>query len=98
MFPGITLSRQIKLTPILQVYAGLNQDTGELMAVKQLKLNIAAEGQERQFYLAALEREIALYKIMRHKHIVGYIDMEQDTETGSLYVFLEYVSGGSIQR
>lgn len=67
------------------------------MAVKQLKLNIAAEGQERQFYLAALEREIALYKIMRHKHIVGYIDMEQDTETGSLYVFLEYVSGGSIQ-
>nr|XP_024370794.1 uncharacterized protein LOC112280062 isoform X3 [Physcomitrium patens] len=80
-----------------KVYAGLNQDTGELMAVKQLKLNIAAEGQERQFYLAALEREIALYKIMRHKHIVGYIDMEQDTETGSLYVFLEYVSGGSIQ-
>ncbi|KAG0579924.1 hypothetical protein KC19_4G135200 [Ceratodon purpureus] len=80
-----------------KVFAGLNQDTGELMAVKQLKLDTAAEGQERQFYLAALEREIAFYKTMRHKHIVGYIDMEQDLETGSLYVFLEYVSGGSIQ-
>lgn len=88
----------MSVIPALQVFAGLNQDTGELMAVKQLKLDTAAEGQERQFYLAALEREIAFYKTMRHKHIVGYIDMEQDLETGSLYVFLEYVSGGSIQR
>lgn len=66
--------------------------------MKQLKLDTPAEGQERQFYLAALEREIALYKTMRHKHIVGYINMEQDPESGSLYVFLEYISGGSIQR
>lgn len=96
--PSLPSSGHMSGIPALQVFAGLNQDTGELMAVKQLKLDTAAEGQERQFYLAALEREISFYKTMRHKHIVGYIDMEQDLETGSLYVFLEYVSGGSIQR
>lgn len=78
-----------------QVYAGLNQSTGELMAVKQLKLDKQAEGQES---LAALEREIALYKKMRHKHIVGYINVEKDEASGSIYIFLEYVSGGSMQR
>ncbi len=82
----------------MQVFAGLNQETGELMAVKQLKLDTPAEGQERKFYLESLEREISLYKKMRHKHIVGYINMEQDIASGSLYIFLEYVSGGSIQR
>ncbi len=66
--------------------------------MKQLKLDTPAEGQERKFYLESLEREISLYKKMRHKHIVGYINMEQDVASGSLYIFLEYVSGGSIQR
>ena len=76
-----------------KVFAGLNQSTGELMAVNQLKLQ---EGDEKMQHMAALEREIALYRKMRHKHIVGYIDMERDEGTGSLYVFLEFVSGGSI--
>eukprot|EP00897_Mesotaenium_endlicherianum_P009572 jgi/Mesen1/8643/ME000500S08119 len=77
----------------MQVFAGLNQQTGQLMAVKQLKLT---EGDEKSLHMAALEREIALYRTMRHKHIVGYIDMERDEVSGSLYVFLEFVSGGSI--
>ncbi|XP_024527603.1 serine/threonine-protein kinase ste20 isoform X1 [Selaginella moellendorffii] len=79
-----------------KVFSGLNQSTGELMAVKQLKID-PGEGQEKSFYLAALEREINLYRKLRHKHIVGYINMEQDEQSGSLYIFLEYVSGGSIQ-
>eukprot|EP00271_Cylindrocystis_brebissonii_P003197 TRINITY_DN13955_c0_g1_i1.p1 TRINITY_DN13955_c0_g1~~TRINITY_DN13955_c0_g1_i1.p1 ORF type:complete len:1657 (-),score=354.72 TRINITY_DN13955_c0_g1_i1:709-5679(-) len=76
-----------------KVFAGLNQTTGEIMAVKQLKL---AEGDDKSQHMQALEREISLYRKMRHKHIVGYIDMERDVTSGSLYVFLEFVSGGSI--
>ncbi|GJP79489.1 hypothetical protein CLOP_g9720 [Closterium sp. NIES-67] len=68
--------------------------TGELMAVKEIKLTSA--GDEKAMLIAALEREIVLYKQMRHKHIVGYIDMEKDAKDGSIYIFLEFVSGGSI--
>ncbi|EFJ10054.1 hypothetical protein SELMODRAFT_128824, partial [Selaginella moellendorffii] len=73
-----------------------NQTTGELMAVKQLKIE-PTDGQSRAVYLASLEREIDLYKQLRHRHIVGYIAMEQDEANNLLYIFLEYVSGGSIQ-
>ncbi|XP_024518433.1 mitogen-activated protein kinase kinase kinase 2 [Selaginella moellendorffii] len=79
-----------------KVFAGLNQTTGELMAVKQLKIE-PTDGQSRAVYLASLEREIDLYKQLRHRHIVGYIAMEQDEANNLLYIFLEYVSGGSIQ-
>ncbi|CAI5967606.1 unnamed protein product [Closterium sp. NIES-65] len=76
-----------------QVFLGLNERTGELMAVKQMKINA---GDERAMHIAALEREIVLYRRMRHRHIVGYIDMEKDPSDGSIYIFLEFVSGGSI--
>eukprot|EP00271_Cylindrocystis_brebissonii_P021720 TRINITY_DN792_c1_g1_i1.p1 TRINITY_DN792_c1_g1~~TRINITY_DN792_c1_g1_i1.p1 ORF type:complete len:1092 (+),score=137.51 TRINITY_DN792_c1_g1_i1:324-3278(+) len=76
-----------------KVFAGLNQTTGELMAVKQLKVG---EGANKSKEVEEMEREIALYRTLRHRHIVGYIGMEKDTASGSLYVFLEFVSGGSI--
>ncbi|MCO5571552.1 hypothetical protein L7F22_025295 [Adiantum nelumboides] len=80
-----------------KVFCGLNQSTGELMAVKQLKFHNMNNDEEKAFNMACLEREISLYKEMRHKHIVSYIDMDKDEEAGYLYIFLEYVSGGSIQ-
>lgn len=78
------------------MFLGLNEMTGELMAVKQIKMSQA--GDERAMHIASLEREIVLYRKMRHRHIVAYIDMERDEDDGSLYVFLEFVSGGSIHR
>jgi len=81
---------------LVQVFLGLNEMTGELMAVKQIKMSQA--GDERAMHIASLEREIVLYRKMRHRHIVAYIDMERDEADGSLYVFLEFVSGGSIHR
>eukprot|EP00475_Leptophrys_vorax_P002331 TRINITY_DN11303_c0_g1_i1.p1 TRINITY_DN11303_c0_g1~~TRINITY_DN11303_c0_g1_i1.p1 ORF type:complete len:315 (-),score=24.26 TRINITY_DN11303_c0_g1_i1:42-881(-) len=77
-----------------KVFLGLNEMTGELMAVKQIKMTSA--GDEKAMHIAALEREIVLYRKMRHRHIVAYIDMEKDESDGSLYIFLEFVSGGSI--
>ncbi|CAI7864352.1 unnamed protein product [Closterium sp. NIES-53] len=70
--------------------------TGELMAVKQIKMTSA--GDEKAMHIAALEQEIVLYRQMRHRHIVAYIDMEKDDSDGSLYIFLEFISGGSIHR
>jgi hypothetical protein len=37
------------------------------MAVKQLKLNDSDKSSEYQRHVAALEREIALYRKMRHR-------------------------------
>ncbi|CAI5461235.1 unnamed protein product [Closterium sp. Yama58-4] len=77
-----------------KVFLGLNEMTGELMAVKQIKMTSA--GDEKAMHIAALEQEIVLYRQMRHRHIVAYIDMEKDESDGSLYIFLEFISGGSI--
>lgn len=87
-----------------KVFAGLNQKTGELMAVKQHKLpglvhiggdpNLARQAEEE---LATLEHEVAVLKKLRHKHIVGYMSAERISPT-EIYVFLEYVPGGSISQ
>jgi mitogen-activated protein kinase kinase kinase len=41
-------------------------------------------------------QELDLYKKLAHRHVVGYIDHYLDVKTFTLYVFLEYVPGGSI--
>ncbi|PNW70648.1 hypothetical protein CHLRE_17g728700v5 [Chlamydomonas reinhardtii] len=80
-----------------KVYAGLNQQTGELMAVKVLQLLSKHGNKEAVFaQLEALEHEMSLYKKLKHKHVVGYIDARFDTKTSAFYIFLEYVPGGSI--
>jgi serine/threonine protein kinase len=40
--------------------------------------------------------ELELYKKLNHKHIVGFTASHFDTKTWTLYIFLEYVPGGSI--
>lgn len=77
-----------------KVFAGLNQQTGELMAVKILEL-INKSGESKQ-QLAELQQELELYKKLKHKHVVGYIDAYYDPKLSTLYIFLEYVPGGSI--
>ncbi|GFR49422.1 hypothetical protein Agub_g11479, partial [Astrephomene gubernaculifera] len=80
-----------------KVYAGLNQQTGELMAVKVLTL-LSKHGDKKAIMsqLEALEHEMSLYKKLKHKHVVGYIDAKYDASTSAFYIFLEYVPGGSI--
>ena len=41
-------------------------------------------------------QELDLYKTLTHRHVVGYIDAQFDSRTNTLYIFLEYVPGGSI--
>lgn len=68
------------------VYMGLNLDSGELMAVKQLDVSRMSAAQ-----LAAVEREVALLARLRHTHIIQYIGSEREWGSGSGI-------GNSVQR
>lgn len=72
------------------VYVGLNKDTGELLAVKQLDTCDVSVKE-----LAALEHEIAMLKVLHHTNIVRYYGTERSSDV--LSILLEYVPGGSIR-
>ncbi|KAJ3229743.1 hypothetical protein HDU81_005015 [Chytriomyces hyalinus] len=87
-----------------KVFHALNMDTGEFMAVKQVllgpsstpsgkPLNAAAESNKKK-QSEALERELEVLKELDHENIVRYLGYE--LKQGSLNLFLQYVSGGSI--
>jgi serine/threonine protein kinase len=72
------------------VHLGLNVDTGELMAVKQMSIDEFATKT-----LSSLQNEIYFLRSLRHPNIVKYIDT--DITPTSLSIFLEYVPGGSLK-
>ncbi|RUS15097.1 kinase [Endogone sp. FLAS-F59071] len=78
------------------VYLGLNPMTGELMAVKQVELPVVNSATEdrKQSMVDALQREIALLKVLQHENIVQYLGSQSDE--AHLNIFLEYVPGGSV--
>merc|ERR1719389_941301 len=65
------------------------------MAVKELLLDPQDEsdGQFRQ----SLQNEIDLYKDLKHPHIVSYLGHDYVAD-GRLYVYLEYMPGGSVAQ
>jgi len=72
-----------------KVFLGLNLDSGELMAVKVIPITSGGDEHTQE-----LVREISLMKVLFNEHIVRYIGTERDE--AHLYIFLEYVPGGSI--
>lgn len=48
--------------------------------------------------LQELQRELLLYKHLKHKHVVAYKDAYFDARSSTLYIFLEYVTGGSMAK
>ncbi|XP_016443677.1 mitogen-activated protein kinase kinase kinase NPK1-like [Nicotiana tabacum] len=78
-----------------QVYMGMNLDSGELLAVKQVL--IAANGaskEKAQSHVKELEEEVKLLKNLSHPHIVRYLGTVREEDT--LNILLEFVPGGSI--
>eukprot|EP01031_Cornospumella_fuschlensis_P031888 gene31888-38554_t len=63
------------------VYLGLNIDTGELMAVKQMATD---EVSRRE--LSSLENEISLLRTLRHVNIVRYIGTELSASALSIFL------------
>eukprot|EP00741_Cyanophora_paradoxa_P001846 tig00000507_g1789.t1 len=78
-----------------KVFLGLNVDTGELIAIKQVSY-AGINKQKAEEHVAALEVEIALLKQLQHENIVRYVGSETDPEHQEIRIFLEYVPGGSI--
>ncbi|KAJ8755645.1 hypothetical protein K2173_022240 [Erythroxylum novogranatense] len=77
------------------VYMGMNLDSGELLAVKQV--SIAANGASReraQSHIKELEEEVKLLQNLSHPNIVRYLGTVREEET--LNILLEFVPGGSI--
>ncbi|KAI8090997.1 kinase-like domain-containing protein [Gilbertella persicaria] len=82
-----------------RVYHALNLATLEWMAVKQVDAVITQADQHNQDLKAAsdaLYREIQLLKDLDHENIVQYIAYDYNPDEGHIYIFLEYVPGGSI--
>ncbi|BEJ11717.1 hypothetical protein CspHIS471_0201770 [Cutaneotrichosporon sp. HIS471] len=79
-----------------RVYLGLNEATGDFMAIKQAQLPHIEPGQSNRIRSAvkSLRKEISLLKDLYQAHIVSYLGCEESTEYIS--IFLEYVPGGSL--
>lgn len=82
-----------------RVYHAYNIATGEWFAVKQVDA-VVTQSDKRNADLQeasdALYREILLLKDLDHINIVQYLGYNLNVEEGHIYIFLEYVPGGSI--
>ncbi|KAJ0677368.1 putative mitogen-activated protein kinase kinase kinase STE-STE11 family [Helianthus annuus] len=78
-----------------RVYMGMNLDSGELLAVKQVSIIVNTASKDKtQAHIRELEEEVKLLKNLSHPNIVRYLGTAREEE--SLNIFLEFVPGGSI--
>lgn len=78
-----------------QVYMGMNLDSGELLAVKQVSIAANSASKEKtQAHVRELEEEVKLLKNLSHPNIVRYLGTAREED--SLNILLEFVPGGSI--
>eukprot|EP00668_Euglena_longa_P043497 GGOE01057902.1.p1 GENE.GGOE01057902.1~~GGOE01057902.1.p1 ORF type:complete len:449 (-),score=131.26 GGOE01057902.1:166-1512(-) len=75
-----------------RVYKGLNEVTGQLVAVKEISFDKG--GDELKEQLAMLAREIQIMKKLNHPNIVRYLGAHREGHT--LQIFMEFVPGGSL--
>ena len=95
---GTSSKKRWQLGPCLgkgafaEVYQGIDTETGKFIAVKQVTLKNEASAAAK-----ALRREIDLLcGLPDFKHVVKYLGTEQTQDSSRLFIFLEYVSGGSV--
>jgi serine/threonine protein kinase len=74
-----------------EVYLGMNQSNGELMAIKQVEFKDNGKADK---FVQSLKQEIDILKDLHHKNIVQYYGSQSDEKYFD--IFLEYVPGGSI--
>ncbi|XP_022958800.1 mitogen-activated protein kinase kinase kinase NPK1 isoform X3 [Cucurbita moschata] len=78
-----------------RVYMGMNLDSGELIAIKQVSIAANSASREKaQAHIRELEEEVKLLKNLSHPNIVRYLGTAR--EESSLNILLEFVPGGSI--
>ncbi|EXB50596.1 Mitogen-activated protein kinase kinase kinase ANP1 [Morus notabilis] len=78
-----------------RVYMGMNLDSGELLAVKQVLIAANSASKEKaQAHIKELEEEVKLLKTLSHQNIVRYLGTVREED--NLNILLEFVPGGSI--
>ncbi|CAN0841261.1 Mitogen-activated protein kinase kinase kinase YODA [Linum grandiflorum] len=76
------------------VFLGFNSESGEMCAMKEVTL-FSDDAKSRES-VQQLGQEITMLSRLRHPNIVQYYGTE--TVEDKLYIYLEYVSGGSIYK
>ncbi|XP_044483977.1 mitogen-activated protein kinase kinase kinase YODA-like isoform X2 [Mangifera indica] len=76
------------------VYLGFNRESGEMCAMKEVTL--FSDDAKSKESAQQLGQEIAMLSRLRHPNIVRYYGSE--TVDDKPYIYLEYVSGGSIYK
>ena len=73
------------------VYAAINLDSGQLMAVKEIRLQ---DPQLIPTVAGQIREEQAVLEVLDHPNIVSYYGIEVHRD--KVYIFMEYCSGGSL--
>ncbi|KAI3731325.1 hypothetical protein L1987_62513 [Smallanthus sonchifolius] len=76
------------------VYVGFNSDSGEMCAMKEVTL--FSDDAKSKESAKQLGQEVSLLSRLSHPNIVQYYGSEMVDD--KLYIYLEYVSGGSIYK
>ncbi|KAI8333157.1 hypothetical protein BC941DRAFT_435237 [Chlamydoabsidia padenii] len=82
-----------------RVYHALNVEAGEWIAVKQVDIPTSTSDLQNgklMDSMEALNQEIKLLSDLEHENVVQYLGYDIDQEEDHLYIFLEYVPGGSL--
>ncbi|EGB04224.1 hypothetical protein AURANDRAFT_3341, partial [Aureococcus anophagefferens] len=77
-----------------RVYLGLEEDTGAIIAVKEILFTKNEQDLEE---LVQMQEEIELLRSLHHPNIVTYLGTDVCDDDQTLYIFTEWVPGGSIQ-
>jgi mitogen-activated protein kinase kinase kinase ANP1 len=79
-----------------KVFQAMNVDTGELLAVKVIKLSSDPSVAVKQF--SVLSDEVDLLKSLNHLNITKYYQTDTHPESRSVSILLEYITGGSLRE
>jgi serine/threonine protein kinase len=74
------------------VYLGVHDSTGEMVAIKKVRLGADSDDARKQVEL--LVCEIKLMKQLEHPNVVRYLHAERQGDC--LCIFMEYMAGGSL--
>ncbi len=76
------------------VYEGLNQSSGEIVAMKNFRLSDKIS--ENFSLVNSIKKEVKLHRQLNHKNIVKYITIDVPPDKQSIDIILEYLPGGSL--
>lgn len=78
------------------VYKARQHSTGQLVAIKSMRLREEQDAQRRKQLAARFERETTMCAEINHPHIVQLIDKGQDAD-GTPFAVYEYVAGETLK-